>query len=78
MTRRVWRWVGFLAVCLACLSLWGAGIWQLAFGSVSLGTILVIVGGLSVALMLAIRNREPGSGLEGTIRVVVEFFSTPH
>jgi hypothetical protein len=62
---------------LICLILWGIGIWQLAFGSVPLGTALVIVGGLSLVWMLAIRNREPGSGLEGTLQVIADFFSTP-
>lgn len=77
MRKQDWRWVGFIACCLACLILWGIGIWQLAFGSIPLGTALVIAGGLSLVWLLAVRNREPGSGLEGTLQVIAEFFSTP-
>jgi hypothetical protein len=59
---------------LLSMAVWVIGIRELAFGSITVGTILTVGSGLCALLILTAWRRDSTVASEGIIRTIIEYF----
>jgi len=74
MARKVRFGIGGVSVALA----WISGLLCLAAGSIALGTLLMIAGGLGALGLVIAWRHDPETASEGILEAIMEFLGKAH
>jgi hypothetical protein len=69
----VLRKVRFGIAALACAAIWALGVWRFVAGETLLGSVLILLGGVTGAGLFGLYRRDTETASEGIIEAVLQF-----